>query len=79
MARESFRRQAASRRVPDELRLPDVPRLPERLIRAFPEMRQYEDEMGVWQRKTAEQIRIALSETKEPGSDYVALFEEALS
>lgn len=62
MADNSFKRAVAARRNPEELRLPPPPRLPERLVRAFPELRQYEDEVGEWGRKMAEQIRLALDE-----------------
>ena len=78
MPSDSFRRQVAARRNPEELRLPEFPRLPERLVRAFPELREFEDHVVAWQRKTGEQIRIALSETKEEGEDLVTLFEEQL-
>jgi uncharacterized protein YjiS (DUF1127 family) len=78
MSSNSFKRAVAARRNPEELRLPPPPRLPERLVRAFPELRQYEDEVLEWQRKTSEQMRIALSEAKEEGSNYVATFKANL-
>lgn len=62
MADNSFKRTVAARRNPEELRLPPPPKLPERLVRAFPELRAYEDEVSEWGRKMGEQIRLALDE-----------------
>lgn len=62
MADNSFKRAVAARRNPEELRLPPPPKLPERLVRAFPELREYEDQVSEWGRKMGEQIRLALDE-----------------
>lgn len=78
MADKSFTRRISTGTVPKELRLPPYPKFPEKVVRAFPELRAHEAEVSEWQRKTSEQIRLAFSEMNQDGSDYVAIFEENL-
>ena len=78
MSRESFRRNIVSRREPDELRTNPPPELPEKLVRAFPEMGPWWEELRESQAKLSERVRLALAETREPDTDFVAIFEEEL-
>ena len=79
MARDnSVRRLVAEERTASELRVPKPPEIPERVTRAFPEMREYNGLMSEWYQKQNEAIRIALSEIQETPQDYVAIFEAEL-
>jgi hypothetical protein len=74
----SVRRMVAEERSASELRVPKPPEIPERVTRAFPEMRDYNAQMSEWYQKQNEAIRIALSEIQETPKDYVAIFEAEL-
>ena len=78
MANESFRRTGATKRDPEELRSGPPPEIPERLARAFPEMKAWSDDLKVYHSKFSERVRIALSEGKPGEEDFVATFEANL-
>ena len=48
-------------------------------MRAFPEMKEYDQLVQEWSRKSNEAVRIALSEIQETPQDYVAIFEAELA
>lgn len=78
MANKSFRRAGASNRDPEELRSGPPPEIPERLSRAFPEMRAWGDDLRVYHDKQSERIRMALAEGRLGEEDFVATFEANL-
>lgn len=75
---KSFQRSSSERVELVELRLPEIPLIPDRVVRAFPELAQYNSQSNEWYRKSNEQIRQAIERAQEQGSDYVALFEANL-
>ncbi len=75
----SFKRTVSEERFAKELRTPPPPPIPERLTRAFPEMKEYDQLVQEWSRKSNEAVRIALSEIQETPQDYVAIFEAELA
>jgi hypothetical protein len=78
MANESFRRTGATKRDPEELRSGPPPEIPERLSRAYPEMRIWGEDLKTYHEKLSERVRIALSEGKPSEEDFVKTFEENL-
>jgi hypothetical protein len=59
MADKSFTRTVSTGTIPKGLRLPPFPKLPERIVRAFPELRAYEAEVEQWAAKMNEAVRVA--------------------
>lgn len=75
---KSFQRTSSERVESVELRLPEIPPIPARVVRAFPEFSEFNSATNEWYRKSNEQIRQAIERAQEQGSDYVALFEANL-
>lgn len=76
---KSFQRTNSERREVVELRIAQPPPIPERVVRAFPELGRFNDDSGEWGRKMNEQVRQAIEDGREVASDYVAIFEAALA
>lgn len=78
MANESFRRTAAEKRESGQFRSEPPPEIPERLARAFPEMRGWGDSLTQFHGRQEERIRLALAELQLGEEDFVKTFEDNL-
>ena len=78
MANQSLQRVAARPAPEAEVRLRPREELPSRVKSAFPELVEWDKRSGDIDRGNAEAIRQAIGGATTHGSDYVAVFEEAL-